>query len=300
MTVPKYNEFYPYIIKCLDDGEQHTMSEIRVYCAKEAGLSKEQLSEEFSSGNNIFNNRTGWARTYLKKAGLISNPGRSRYVITDRGRKAIADGLNALDNAYLAQYAEFNEFTRRASATVTSTEDTLSPEDIIDKAIGQLNADLSDEVMEKVMELTPAQFEVLIVKLLVKMGYGNGDDDSGIVTGSTGDGGIDGIVKADKFGFDSVYIQAKHWQSTATIGRSELQKFVGALTYKHANKGLFITTAKFSQEAEDFAAQNNAVTIKLVNGNMLARLMIEYDMGVSTAAVYSIKKLDTDFFEDDL
>ena len=169
---------------------------------------------------------------------------------------------------------------------------------MIDSAVKQLKASLADDLLDEVLKISPYSFEKLVVELLFKMGYGKPKDNPDAVTQKSGDEGIDGIVSADKFGFDAIYIQAKQWKKDTTIGRPEIQKFLGALAGQGATKGIFITTAQFSKEAIAFANKQLHSKIILVNGNELAELMIEYNLGVSTQKTYEVKRIDTDYFNE--
>lgn len=179
-----------------------------------------------------------------------------------------------------------------------SQQQSQTPQDILESVCKQLDESLADDILTEILNQTPDFFERLVVKLLVGMGYGGTLEDSGRVTGQTGDEGIDGIVREDKLGFDRIYIQAKRWEREKVIGRPEIQRFVGALAGQGANKGLFITTAKYSKEAMAYANKQHTTKVVLVDGAQLAKLMIECDLGVTTENVYKVKKIDTDFFND--
>ena len=303
MSVPKYNEFFPSIIRCLSDGNVHSLKELTEYCANEFKLSDIDKSETGSSGQNTLYNRVGWAKSYLKKAGLITSPRRTYFCLTEEGHKAFQNGADNVTLEYLNKFDSFTEFTKKnkmnntylKSSPVPKTE---SPQEQIENAINELNDGLSDDLMEEITKISPYEFERLVVKLLIAMGYGTMEENKDAVTSKTGDEGIDGIVSADKFGFDSIYIQAKQWKPDSVVGRPEIQKFLGALAGQGATKGIFITTAQFSKEAINFAAKQLHSKIVLVNGKQLTKLMIDYDLGVSTVATYRIKRIDSDFFNE--
>ena len=307
MPIPKYFEFFAPVMECLKDGASHSSKETLDYCANYYKLSSEDRSEKLQSGQAILSNRVGWARTYLSKAGLIEKINRGVYSITHEGKKAIEDGCNKITYEYMTKYPAFNDFTKK---TFSKKSDTLndeseisndkSPAEMLDYAVEQLNANLSDDLLAEIMKISPYDFERIVVKLLIAMGYGSLKDNEDAVTPKSGDEGIDGIVSADKFGFDSIYIQAKQWQPNSVVSRPEIQKFLGALAGQGASKGIFITTAQFSKEAIAFAAKQLHSKIVLVNGKQLAKLMIEYDLGVSTVATYKIKRIDSDFFNEDM
>ena len=307
MAIPRYNEFFPAFLLSLKDGNIHTFKEVINYCADAFSLSDEDRKLTMSSGKEYLSDRVGWARTYLKKAGLVVNTSRGKLQLTEEGLKVANSEAESVTLEYLTKYDSFNEFFQRkpSSKTDVSTPTKtapevveLSPQEQIDNAISAMNQALADELMDEVMKINPFDFEKLIIKLLVAMGYGSMLNNQNAVTKKSGDEGIDGVLTADKFGFDSIYIQAKQWKTGSVVGRPEVQKFGGAMMGQGANKGLFITTAKFTNEATEYAKKNLASKIVLVDGETLAKLMIEYDIGVSTVETYRVKKVDTDFFAD--
>ena len=266
-------------------------------------MSASDMAELLPSGRQTtFGNRVNWARTYLNKAGLIETPLRGRYRITDEGKKALTSG-EKIDLKYLEKYDAFKAF--HSATTEGTQEDTEeasneSPMESLDAAFKQVNATLASELMDEIMKLSPTEFEKLVVKLLLQMGYGSGIDDAGMVTQRSNDGGIDGIIKEDQLGFSNIYIQAKQWAVDQTVGKPEIQKFVGALTGQQAQKGLFITTAKSSSGALQYAGNLLGTKVVLVDGGALTRLMIKHNVGVSIEHVYEVKRLDSDFFADEL
>ncbi len=303
MSVPKYNEFYNDILDALKDGKIHAHAEIRAYIAKKRGISEEDLAELLPSGKQtVFANRVGWAGTYLKKAGLIESPTRAKLVITNEGRSVLSSA-EKLNNEFLAKYPSFQGFkksTEHRSADTQIEEQEQSPEEILEGAFSDINSNLASDLMEEVMKFSPTDFEKLVVRLLLKMGYGSGIDDAGSVTKASGDGGIDGIIKEDQLGFSSIFIQAKQWQPNTKVDRPEVQKFAGALQGVKASRGLFITTAGFSAKAREYAENLHGSTIVLVDGNQLMRLMIKYNLGVSVEHTYEVKRIDSDFFNEGL
>lgn len=305
MPVPKYYEFMPSIIRCLADGDMHTLKQLVEFCSDEMSLSDTDKAETLSSGENTLHNRVSWAKTYLKKAGLIQSPRRACFSLTDEGRKAFDKGADCVTLKYLEQFDAFVAFKGKSASNNDNTEDTSvietkSPQEQIEDALNELNEELASDLMTEIMKISPYEFERLVVKLLIKMGYGKPEENKDAVTVKSGDEGIDGVVSSDKFGFDSICIQAKQWKTDNTVGRPEIQKFLGALAGQGASKGIFITTAKFSKEAEAYAAKQLHSKIILVDGERLTKLMIEYDLGVSTVHAYLIKRIDSDFFSDDV
>ena len=303
MAVPKFFEFFEVFLRAIQDGDLHTAKDVQRTIASEMQLLDSDLAEMIPSGRQTkFGNRVNWARTYLNKAGLIETPVRGKYRITAEGLMALSSG-DKIDLKYLERYQSFKDFHNDTVGETSNTipEDTdESPMELLDAAYSQINTTLASELMDEIMKLTPAEFEKLVVKLLLKMGYGSGIDNAGVVTQQSNDGGIDGIIKEDQLGFSHIYIQAKQWKEDQTIGKPEIQKFVGALQGQQAQKGLFITTAKFSSGAMQYASNLLGTKVVLVDGTGLAKLMIKHNVGVSIEQIYEIKKLDSDFFEDEL
>ncbi|MCD8146459.1 MAG: restriction endonuclease [Clostridiales bacterium] len=307
MAVPKFEEFFRDFLDVLADGAIHSNSDVRESISAARALSAEDLQQLLpSGGQTVFSNRVNWAGIYLNKAGLISRVARGKYVITPEGKKLQESPSITINTNYLLRYPSFAAFQNKtasdtespspSSAEAQASKDTSTPQDTIKTAFKKLNTALADELMDEIMAQSPDFFEKLVVRLLLKMGYGGSFDGSGIKTQRTGDGGIDGIIKEDKLGFSQIYIQAKRWNPETTVSRPEIQKFSGALQDQGASRGLFITTAHFSNGAKESAERQHIV---LVDGEKLAELMIEYNVGVSVSETYSIKKLDTDFFNED-
>ena len=296
-------EFFEAFLRAVQDGQLHPAKEVRLKVAEDMQMTAADLSEMLPSGKQTtFGNRVAWARTYLNKAGLIETPQRGRYRITEEGQKALLSG-EKIDLNYLERYESFKSFhsaTTEGVSEATEEASDESPMEALDAAFKQVNATLASELMDEVMKLSSSEFEKLVVKLLLKMGYGSGIDEAGMVTQQSNDGGIDGIIKEDQLGFSNIYIQAKQWATDQTVGKPEIQKFVGALTGQQAQKGLFITTAKFSAGALQYAGNLLGTKVVLVDGNALTRLMIKHNVGVSVEHVYEVKRLDSDFFADEL
>ena len=308
MAVPKFFEFFEAFLKALSDGSIYSAKEVRQYIVKDMQLSEKDLAEMLpSKRQTTFYNRVAWARTYLDKAGLISTPSKGHYYITEEGKKALASG-EKIDLQYLEKYPAFLTFHNAPSEEGTDTlptnpdetDEEKTPMEILDDAFKKVNSSLASELMTEVMKLTPGEFEKLVVQLLLQMGYGSGVDNAGYVTKLCNDGGIDGTIREDQLGFSTIYIQAKQWQLDSTVGRPEIQKFAGALQGERASKGLFITTAKFSEGARQFAGNLLGSNIVLIDGDALTRLMIKYNLGVSVEQTYEVKRIDSDFFSDSL
>ncbi len=302
MAVPKYYEFYGAFLKELADGNVHAYKDLKPNIAQRLNLSAEDLAEEVSSGGQtVYDNRVGWARTYLKKAGLIESPTRGQFKLTDAGKAALPDADN-IDNTYLTRYDSFRSFVNRENTDSPSTDaveapDEKTPDEILADAFKAVSASLEDDLMRAIMELSPTDFEKLVMKLLRKMGYGSGLDKGYKVTQASNDGGIDGYIEEDPLGCSSICYQAKQWDPSRTVDRPEIQKFAGAMNEQHkASKGLFITTAKFSAGAK---ASAESAGIVLVDGDMITKLMINYKLGVSVVRTYEVMNIDTDFFNDE-
>lgn len=307
MPVPKYHAFFPAVMECLKDGEVHTSKETLEFCSKYFNLTEEDINEKLQSGQTVLSNRVGWARTYLSKAGLLEKTNRGKYIITKEGIRAISDGCDKITFEYLTKYPSFNDFAKRAfnkkenkQIEYSDNDSDKSPAELLDYAMKQLDNSLADDLLDEVMKISPYDFEGLVVKLLIKMGYGSIDINQNAVTKKSGDEGIDGVVNADKFGFDSIGIQAKQWKIDNSVGRPEIQKFLGALVGQGLTKGIFMTTAQFTKEAVSYAEKQLNCKLVLIDGEQLAKLMIEYDLGVSTVSTYKIKRIDTDFFNEDV
>jgi len=308
MAIPSFDEMYIPTLKCLVDENEHTTREINDFIADDMQISDEDRLELLPSGKEeIFRSRASWTRTYLKRAGLIKSPRRSIFVITDFGKKMLLESPEKIGLSLFNESEMFRSFyysnksnTGKNNIVPTSTEVIAdhTPQDDLEEALQKINSDLADDLMGEIINISPELFEKLVVKLLEKMGYGRSVKNAGKVVGKTGDEGIDGIVREDKLGFDLIYIQAKKWDTNATIGRPEIQKFVGALAGQGAIKGLFITTAKFSHEAVYYAKKQHTTKIVLVDGQLLTKLMIEHNLGVSVENTYEIKRIDSDFFTD--
>jgi restriction system protein len=239
----------------------------------------------------------------LKKAGLLEAPRRGHVVITDRGRSVLAQEPNRIDVKFLEQFAEFIEFRDSSrnhddddTNAPTSTVEAGTPEEALEASYLQLRSTLADEILEKVRESSPEFFERLVVELLVAMGYGGSRKDAGERVGRSGDEGIDGIIKEDRLGLDIIYIQAKRWESS--VGRPEVQKFVGALQGQRARKGILITTSAFTRDASDYAGNLESKVI-LIDGKRLAQFMVDFNVGVSPVTSYEVKRVDTDYFVED-
>ena len=298
--IPKYNEMYKEVLETIKNQKEYTTKEYRKIVANKLNISIEERKKTLESGGNVYNTTLNWTVVYLKKAKLLEATKRGVIKITQRGLDLLATNPEKIDNESLKKYPEFNEFINpkkiQENEKIEIVEEE-TPQDIFEKSFTEINRILQEEILEEVIRQTPYFFENLVVKLLQKIGYGTFKN-SGKVTKRTNDEGIDGIINQDKLGFDSIYIQAKKWDKDSTVSRPEIQKFVGALAGQGASKGLFITTAKFSDGAIEYSQKQHTAKIVLIDGMELAKLMIEYNIGVSVENIYEIKKIDSDFFDE--
>jgi restriction system protein len=299
MAIPDFQTLMLPVLKFFQDGEEYSIHEILDSLAKQYSLTDEELNQLLPSGKQtMFYNRVGWARTYLSKSGLLEMTRRSYYKITDRGREVLASNPARIDMKYLEKFPEYIEFReQRRLPSETSQESQkmqeLTPEEILEEAYQEIRDNLAQEVLDQVMGCSPAFFERLVVELLVKMGYGGSRTEAARAVGRSGDGGIDGIIDEDRLGLDSIYIQAKRWESS--VGRPEIQKFVGALMGRRARKGIFITTSSFSHDSIEYVSSIDYKII-LIDGKRLAEYMIDYDVGVTGVSAYQLKRIDSDYF----
>ena len=304
--IPDYQSLMLPLLKLVVDKQEHKYRDLIENLATEFQISDEERRELLPSGNQaIFDNRVGWAKTYLKKAGLLDSPKRATFLITDLGIETLRKRPIRIDAKYLRQFPKFLEFQNASRSENDSEEEIISqevsqqtPEESLEKAYQRIRKSLASELLNQVIELSPAFFERLVVELLVKMGYGGSIKDAGKAIGKSGDEGIDGTIKEDKLGLDIIYIQAKRWKPGNVVGRPEIQKFVGALAGQGAKKGIFITTSNFTKDALEYTPRNET-KIVLIDGEYLTQLMIDHNLGCTTQQTYELKKIDIDYFEED-
>jgi restriction system protein len=300
VAIPDFQTIMLPFLRVIGDGKEHWLRDIKTELAKYFALSPEELQEKLPSGKQtVFENRVGWARTFLKNAGLIEYVQRGYPRITKRGETALNSGIKKIDVAYLKQFPEFLEWQKSPAKTHVSTPDlqTQTPQELIESGYSALRKQVESDLLKLIKASSPESFEKLVVKLLLAMGYGGTQADAGDAIGKSGDGGVDGVIKEDKLGLELLYIQAKRWD-TGTVGRPEIQKFVGALQGKKARKGVFITTSKFTAEALDYASSIETKVV-LIDGQKLTDLMFDHNVGVETTDRYEVKMIDSDFFEDE-
>ncbi|HJU08309.1 MAG TPA: restriction endonuclease [Rhodanobacteraceae bacterium] len=303
MAIPDYQTLMRPLLELCRDGQPHRFGDLVEFLANEFQLTEVERTELLPSGRYpTFRSRVGWAKTYLKQAGLLEQPGRALVRITERGAAALRSGAR-IGTSYLEQFKEFQAFQGRArvgEAPESAAAESASggtPDEILQHAFEELRSSLINEVHDALLRASPAFFERAVIDLLRAMGYGGTVEDAGTLLGSPGDGGVDGAIKEDKLGLDTVYVQAKKWAADRTVGDAEIRNFIGALQLHRARKGVFFTTSDFSKTARASAARSDSRVV-LINGTELAALMVEHDVGVSVTSTLQLKKLDSDYFED--
>ena len=302
MPVPDYQSLMLPLLKELADSGPMLARQACDKLAARLKLTPPDRSELLpSGGQSLFENRVGWAKTYMKKAGLVGSPKRGTWEITERGREVLAQGPSSISNKDLQKFVEFRDF-RRSPATgkpnekVTKqpTEDEATPTEAIEVAHQRLMDELAAELLSQIKSNTPAFFEKLVVDLMLAMGYGGSRKEAGEATQLSADGGIDGLIREDRLGLDTIYLQAKRWEGT--VGRPEVQKFAGALQGERARKGVMISTSSFSDGAHKYVERLDSKII-LIDGDRLAALMIDHGVGVAMKQRYDVKVVDGDYFE---
>ncbi len=302
MPIPDYQTLMLPLLRFASDQTEHTMREAVEVLTSELQVSDEDRQELLPSGQQpVLDNRVGWARTYLGKAGLLENTKRPYFRITQRSLDVLANNPQRIDNNFLLQFSEFVAFRTRREKAATPEPDVgenaeQTPNEALEYSYQRLRQNLAEELLAKVKSASPAFFERLVVNLLVEMGYGGSRREAGRAVGRSGDGGIDGIINEDKLGLDVIYIQAKRWEGV--VGRPEIHKFVGALFGQRARKGVFITTSNYTAEARQYAA-NLESKVVLIDGEQLSQLMIDHGIGVSVVSRYEIKQMNSDYFAEE-
>ncbi len=304
MAIPDFQSFMLPLLNFASDEMEHNQSEASNALSKHFSITDSDRKEMLPSGRQTrFDNRIAWAVVYLRKAGFLESPKRGKFKITERGREILMSKPARIDVKFLMKHGdpEFREFHRPSRQNENheepNTEVIRTPREVMDTGYQELRLDLSQELVNRIKSCSPRFFEFLVVDLLVAMGYGGSRKDAGEAVGQTGDGGVDGIIKEDKLGLDAIYLQAKRWEGT--VGRPVVQAFAGSLEGHRARKGVMITTSQFSAEALDYVTRIEK-KIVLIDGEELARLMIDYGIGVAEDVNYIIKKLDVDYFEEEL
>jgi len=301
MPVPDFQSFFKPLLDIALDGNEHTIREAREAISKVFNLTERELEERLPSGTQTtFENRVYWAKSYFIQAKVLESPKRGSFKITVRGLELYKQGHERIDIKILNQYPEFKEF-HTASKTIKKENieqenQYETPEELLQKSYLSIRKELAVNILERIKLNSPIFFENLVVDLMVAMGYGGTRSDASEILGKTGDEGIDGIIKEDRLGLDVIYLQAKRWEGT--VGRPEVQKFVGALHGQRAKKGVFITTGRFSNDANDYI-KNIDPKVILIDGEKLVDFMIDFNLGTTTSTTYEIKKIDSDYFTED-
>jgi len=299
---PDFQFLMRHVLECAAHGEVR-ISDVVETLADRLNLSQEDREELVPSGKKTrFSDRVSWAKTYLKQAGLVKATKRAHFIITERGKAALAETGAEINRAYLERFDEFREFqvrTRKAgdsdAPSSPDAESAVTPDEILRQAHQTINAALAAELLDRVREASPAFFERLIVDLLLAMGYGGTSEEAGRALGKSGDDGVDGVIDQDPLGVDQIYIQAKRYAAGNAIGAGAIRDFFGALSLKKVQKGIFVTTSTFSPSAVQTARE--LMRIVLIDGDQLAKLMIRYNIGCRDEEILHLKKVDEDFFE---
>jgi restriction system protein len=301
MPIPDFQSLMLPLMSLISDGKEHAVRDATLTIGQQFNLSESEWAEKLPSGRApLFYNRLAWAKTHLKRAGLIDQPRRGVILISERGRQALLTQPNRIDLRFLEQFPQFTQPILTASSVVldsTASVVNASPEEVLERAHAEISQELADELIETIKQCSPEFFERLVVKLLLNMGYGGSQIEAGKAVGRSGDGGIDGVINEDRLGLDAIYIQAKRWEGA--VGEGPIRDFKGALDAKGAIKGVFITTSTYTPAAVAAAKNSRSYRIVLIDGVRLAQLMIEHGLGVSITATYQLKKIDSDFFADE-
>jgi len=307
MAIPDYQSIMLPLLQlaATEPEKEFALREAVAILANKFNLTDEELQELLPSGRQpTFVNRVGWASTYLRKARLLESTRRGYFKLAKRGSDVLAQSPSAINVKSLAQFPEFIEFKSiRSEQSIDEgldsvATDSLTPEESLEIEYQKIRENLASQLLDRIKQASPTFFERLVVELLVKMGYGGSRSDAGRAVGKSGDGGIDGIIKEDRLGLDVIYIQAKRWDEN-TVGRPDVQQFAGALQGQRASKGIFLTTSKFTNEAQEYVSRIGS-KIVLINGEQLAQLMIDHNVGVSVSTTYEIKRIDSDYFSEEI
>lgn len=302
MTMGNFEDFFVPVLRALkEDGLSHRRANMDAV-AKAENISQEDLAKKSEKGTSIYRSRVHWAQAFLAQAGAITRPQRGYLQITERGLKLLEENPNGFKKDKFNEFPDYADAwggrnKEQAHAAVNAIETDATPQEQIESAINTLEANVSSMLIQRIQSLNYEFLEVLVLKLLEKMGYG-ADTDSVMHLGQTGDEGVDGVINQDKLGLQRIYVQAKRYKTESTIGRPDIQRFLGALAGQGANGGVFITTSKFSADAHEYVSKNLSPRIVLIDGKELARLMIKYEIGVQVKRSYQIVDIDDDYFED--
>jgi len=310
--IPDFQSMMLPLLRQISDEKEYKVDMVVDLLAREFKITEDERKELLPSSQVfVFKNRIQWAKSYLKKSGLINSPKRGYMKITNAGLELLKQNITQINIAYLKKFPAFIEWRNewksvkkedRQNIYETETIQSESvnmqtPDELLESSYQSIRKDLAQDILDKILNLSPSFFERLVVELLVKMGYGGSIQDAGKAIQKSRDEGIDGTIKEDKLGLDVIYIQAKRWQPNNVVGRPEIHKFIGALVGQGAKKGVFITTSYFTKDASEFVPRNET-KIVLIDGIQLSQLMIDYNVGVTLQQVYEIKRIDNDYFEE--
>lgn len=305
--IPDFQTIMLPLLKLLGDKEEHDLQNLVAKICDKHKLTDAEREELLPSGRQkIISNRVAWARIYLQKANLMESPKRATFKITEQGLKVLSNNPKRIDIKFLKSIPEFKEWqttfayqgkkgSNETSQSTDEIETKKTPEELLDYSFAKLKEELATELIDKIKSCTPAFFERLVIDLLIKMGYGGSRKEAGEIKGKSGDGGIDGIIKEDKLGLDTIYVQAKKWNDTVPVG--QVRDFAGSLLSKKAKKGIFISTSNYPKGAYEFVSSIEPKII-LIDGKQLAELMIEHNVGLATKINYEVKKIDMDYFDE--
>jgi restriction system protein len=298
MTIPDYQSLYNPFLKSIENGEEHSIRETIESLSKYFSLTDEEKKELLPNGRQTkFDNRVRWAQTRLKKAGLLETTGWGKFKVTDLGLEILKFDPSKFNDKFIMEFSgSDSNGLQHAEEKDDDVKADKTPEEVLEESHQELRQQLAQELLERIMSCSPEFFEKLVVDLLVAMGYGGSRTDAGQAVGKSSDGGIDGIIKEDKLGLDAVYIQAKRWQGT--VGSPTVREFAGSLLGQNARKGVLIATSQFSKEAKDYIYSIPQTKIILIDGEQLAQLMIDHDIGVTDVVTYRLKKADLGYFEE--
>jgi restriction system protein len=301
MPVPDYQSLMSPTLSVLADGRDHPLAELRTIVAGRLGLTEDDLRVKIPSGTPVFADRLRWAVTYMYQAGLLTRTKRGVFRITDRGQEMIVTHPHRIDMRMLSEYPEFVDFMSRSRQPKQPgqpqlAENSTTPRETVSAAVSEVNAAVAAEVLDWLRQREPDFLERLVLSVLTAMGYG-GAAGAAEHLGRVGDEGLDGVIRQDPLGLDRIYVQAKRYNVSRSVGRPEIQAFVGALHGVQADRGIFITTSRFTEEAANYA-DRVPDRVVLIDGANLSDLMVRYNIGVQDQQTYVIKRIDEDFFEE--
>lgn len=295
MTIPDFQSLMLPLLEYLNDEKEHSHRETIDHICSEFKLTEKEKQETLQNGQSIIGNRISWAKVYMSKAGLIESTRRGFYRISQRGKKVLNEKPVEINIRYLKQFPEFLEFQAIKYTNIKKDRDeteaeSITPDELMENGFNSIQASLGQELLTKLRSNSPSFFEKVVLDLLSNMGYGEGK-----VIGKTGDGGVDGLINQDRLGLDKIFFQAKRFGEDTPVSASMLRDFVGTLEVNGISKGVFMTTSRFPKDAENVISRSQK-SIVLVDGPKLAKLLIDFNIGVSTTKTYEIKRIDSDYF----